>query len=54
VKRVFVHPNWNSANMDNDVALLQLSRRLTLTANNMQAIAVVALALFSLPPFPRF
>ena len=54
VKRVFVHPNWNSANMDNDVALLQLSWRLTLTANNMQAIAVVALALFSLPPFPRF
>jgi transmembrane serine protease 11D len=30
VKRIIVHPHWNSANMDNDVALLQLSEPLSL------------------------
>jgi secreted trypsin-like serine protease len=30
VKRIFVHPAWNSANMDNDVALLQLGEALTM------------------------
>lgn len=29
VKRIFVHPAWNSANMDNDVALIQLNETLT-------------------------
>ena len=42
VKQIFVHPAWNSATMDNDVALLQLSRRLTLTGSSMRAIALVA------------
>lgn len=45
VKQIFVHPAWNSANMDNDVALLHLSRRLTLSTapgGSMRAIALVA------------
>jgi trypsin len=42
VKRIFVHPAWNSANQDNDVALLHLGRRLTLTGSNMRAIPLVA------------
>jgi trypsin len=29
IKRIFVHPAWNSANMDNDVALLQLGESFT-------------------------
>jgi secreted trypsin-like serine protease len=45
VKQIFVHPAWNSANMDSDVALLHLNQRLTLSnapGGSKRAIALVA------------
>src|SRR5262249_41060526 len=44
VKRIFVHPAWNSATTDNDVALLQLSRRLTLSTAEGSRMRAIALA----------
>jgi len=51
VKRIFVHPGWNKENNDNDVALLQLSRRLTSTPS-MRPIQLVAAGTAFAAPIP--
>jgi secreted trypsin-like serine protease len=51
VKRIVVHPAWNREKNDNDVALLQLSRRLTSTPS-MRAVQLVAAGTAFAAPIP--
>lgn len=51
VKRISVHPGWNRENNDNDVALLQLSQRLTSTPI-MRPIQLVAAGTAFAAPIP--